>query len=173
MDLSNTIFTLNTLTVDPACNEITLNGQTKRIEPQIIQLLCYLAEHAECVVDREALMNAVWPEVVVAKETVNRAIFALRLAIGDDAGAPKYIETIPKKGYRLLVKPVLVNPVSHTIENTLHQTPTPAVVKIKLNVLIPWVLLAITLSLVLVENEEEIEILKDVPVDQMEPTAER
>lgn len=79
-----------------------------------MSLLCFLAKHPGQVHSRIDLANKVWPNVVVGDEAINRAIFALRNALGDDAKKPQYIETIPKKGYRFLAEVHEENTTSHS-----------------------------------------------------------
>ena len=88
--------------VDPAHNELARNGETVRLEPKVIEVLVYLARHAGHAVSRDELLAAVWPGVVVGDDALTQAIIKLRKALGDDAHQPKYIETISKRGYRLI-----------------------------------------------------------------------
>jgi Tol biopolymer transport system component len=71
-------------------------------------LMCYLAKRSEQVVTKEELMSKLWQGVVVGDEAVTRLIFDLRNVLGDDAKKPQFIETISKKGYRLLVTPQVI-----------------------------------------------------------------
>lgn len=88
--------------VDPQTLLIQVAGKEKRLEPKLIALLTYLAKHSQQVLSRQQITEAVWPKVVVVEESVTQAIFALRNALNDDAKRPKYIETIPRRGYRFL-----------------------------------------------------------------------
>lgn len=99
------MFSVGEFLVDPRANLLKRKTVEKRLEPKLITLLCFLAKSQGEVVSREQLSAAVWPGVVVGDETVTRAIFALRNALGDDAKQPRYIETISKRGYRFLVDP--------------------------------------------------------------------
>lgn len=88
--------------IDAATNELTRKGETVRVEPKAMDVLVLLARHAGRVVSREELLAAIWPGVVVGDEALTQAIIKLRRALGDDSRAPRYIETIPKRGYRLV-----------------------------------------------------------------------
>jgi TolB-like protein/DNA-binding winged helix-turn-helix (wHTH) protein/Flp pilus assembly protein TadD len=72
------------------------------LEPKATEVLAYLAGRPGAVVGREELLSAVWPGVVVGDDALTQAIIKLRKALGDDAQQPRYIETIPKRGYRLV-----------------------------------------------------------------------
>lgn len=91
------------ITVDPQSNLITVIGKEKRLEPKLVALLMYLAQNSQQVITRQQITETIWPDVVVGEESITQAIFSLRNALGDDAKRPRYIETIPKKGYRFLV----------------------------------------------------------------------
>jgi len=88
--------------VDPAANELARTGETVRIEPKAMQVLLALADGAGRVVSREELLSGAWPGVVVGDEALTQTIIKLRRALGDNPRAPSYIETISKRGYRLI-----------------------------------------------------------------------
>ncbi|HXZ91844.1 MAG TPA: winged helix-turn-helix domain-containing protein [Burkholderiales bacterium] len=87
---------------DPATNELRRTGDRLRLEPKAMEVLVVLARHAGEVVSREQLFAAVWPGVVVGDEALTQSIIKLRRALGDNPRAPSYIETISKRGYRLV-----------------------------------------------------------------------
>lgn len=87
---------------DRTTNELARAGDTVRIEPRAMEVLMALAAHAGEVVSREDLLAAVWPGVVVGDEALTQSIIKLRRALGDNPRAPSYIETISKRGYRLI-----------------------------------------------------------------------
>ena len=88
--------------VDRGRNEVASGGKSTRLEPKAIEVLAYLAARPGQVVSREELLAAVWPGVIVGDDALTQAIIKLRKALGDDAHQPRYIETISKRGYRLI-----------------------------------------------------------------------
>ena len=88
--------------VDRSTNEIRRADGAVRVEPKVMDVLIALADRAGTVVSREALLSEVWPGVVVGEEALTQSIIKLRKALGDDPRAPSFIETIPKRGYRLI-----------------------------------------------------------------------
>lgn len=114
-------FSFGGIVVDPKSNAIYLNGVEKRLEPKLITLLCLLAAQGRNVISRQEITQVIWSDVVVGEESITRAIFALRNALGDDAKQPQYIETIPKKGYRFLVDATLISETSADGPTTLGQ----------------------------------------------------
>ena len=97
--------------VDRTTNELARGGEVVRVEPKAMEVLTVLAGRAGQVVSREELFAAVWPGVVVGDEALTQAIIKLRRALGDDPRSPAYIETISKRGYRLIA-PVVAAPLS-------------------------------------------------------------
>jgi DNA-binding winged helix-turn-helix (wHTH) protein/TolB-like protein/Flp pilus assembly protein TadD len=99
-------FVLAGVEVDPTTQRIRRDEQVERIEPRMMQVLLMLARQAGEVVTREALEREVWGGRVVSDDAVTNTIAKLRRALGDDRRRPHFIETIPKRGYRLIPKPV-------------------------------------------------------------------
>ncbi len=85
---------------------LSSNGRSVRLEPRVMDLLAYLAAHRERVVSKEELMAAVWGGAFVEEGVLSQAVHSLRKVLGDDARQPRYVQTIPKRGYRL-VAPVI------------------------------------------------------------------
>lgn len=74
---------------------------TSRLEPRVMDLLFLLARRPNEVFSREEIQAALWPEAVVGEDALARLVFKLRKALGDDPKAPRFVETLPKRGYRL------------------------------------------------------------------------
>ncbi|WP_394003224.1 winged helix-turn-helix domain-containing protein [Luteimonas sp. WGS1318] len=84
----------------PASGELSGPGGVQRLEPKVMDLLCLLASEPGRVWSRDDLMARLWPGVVVGEDSLARTVSKLRQALDDDAKAPRYIETIAKRGYR-------------------------------------------------------------------------
>ncbi len=69
-----------------------------------MEVLVALAELSPAVVSGSALLDRVWPNVVVVNNVVYQAIAQLRKALGDEARSPRYIECVPRRGYRLIAE---------------------------------------------------------------------
>ena len=85
-------------------NELSRAGSTVRIERKVMEVLMVLADRAGEVVGRDDLLAAVWPGVVVGDDALTQSIIKLRKALGDNPRSPSYIETISKRGYRLIAQ---------------------------------------------------------------------
>jgi DNA-binding winged helix-turn-helix (wHTH) protein/TolB-like protein/Tfp pilus assembly protein PilF len=90
--------------VEPALGALWRGGETVRLEPKAMELLVVLANRPGQVVSRAELLSAVWPGVIVGDEALSQVVAKLRKALGDDARTPTYIETISKRGYRLIAR---------------------------------------------------------------------
>jgi TolB-like protein/DNA-binding winged helix-turn-helix (wHTH) protein/Tfp pilus assembly protein PilF len=102
-----TPFQVGDWTVDPESGRLQKEGEEVKLEPKVMEVLVFLADHSGKVVSREALEAKAWAGMVVGYDAVASSIIKLRKALGDDSRNPHYIETISKKGYRLIA------PVSH------------------------------------------------------------
>ena len=98
-------FSVGEWRVLPQLNRIKLNStdEERQLEPRLVRLLCFLGANEERVLSREELVQELWPRVVVNENSLTRAISELRKQLhSPDSLVPNYIETIPKRGYRLL-----------------------------------------------------------------------
>jgi Tol biopolymer transport system component/DNA-binding winged helix-turn-helix (wHTH) protein len=98
-------FRLGEWLVLPSRNRLESRDGVRTIEPRVMSLLVCLASRPGTVVSRDDLLATVWADVVTGDEAVTRAVSELRKALGDDARSPRYVETISKRGYRLLSRP--------------------------------------------------------------------
>ena len=90
--------------VDPASSEVSRGETTTRLDARAMRLLLALADRPGEVVSIDALLNQGWGDVAVSSDSVYQAMTSLRRQLGDDAKQPKYIETVPRLGYRMVAK---------------------------------------------------------------------
>src|ERR1700680_915978 len=90
--------------VDLRAAELRKRGRRIKLQEQPFQILSLLLEHPGEVVTREELRQKLWPAhtFVDFDRSLNKAMTKLRAALGDSADSPRYIETIPRHGYRFL-----------------------------------------------------------------------
>jgi len=91
--------------------------QEIHLEPKVMDVFVLLASHDGEVVNRDQLVNAVWDGRPVTDEVITRSIAVLRRNLGDDAKAPQFIETLPRRGYRVMI-PVVVPDAAEPDETT-------------------------------------------------------
>src|ERR1700722_16081276 len=87
------------------------NGDRIPLTPKPFAVLRYLVENAQRLVTHDELLEALWPETYVQPQVLRTYILELRKLLGDDPACPRYIQTVPKRGYRFLfaVADVTVN----------------------------------------------------------------
>jgi len=100
-------FTVGTFRVEPGRNAVIGPDGEAALEPKIMDVLCLLAAHPGEVLTREAIIDGVWGHAFGADESLTRAISHLRKTFGDARNPAQVIETISKRGYRLIA-PVAV-----------------------------------------------------------------
>ncbi len=88
--------------VAPDLNRIMCDGKIVLVEPKVLDVLVCLATRPGEVCTKDRLLQAVWPGTFVSAGILSYAISELRKALGDDAKAPCFIQTISRKGYRLI-----------------------------------------------------------------------
>ena len=88
--------------LDPAMNQISRGAKVERLEPKAVEVLVALAQRAGEVVTRETLLSEVWKGVTVSDDALTQSITKLRQALGDTSKESSYIQTISKRGYRLI-----------------------------------------------------------------------
>lgn len=112
--------------VDPATLSLINGEQEATLRLKAMLLLLKLAERPGEVFTRDELIFAVWPETNATDDTLNSTIAQLRKVLVNDAAVPKYIATIPKRGYRLLAPVEPVNATTsesnaHNIEQAVNR----------------------------------------------------
>lgn len=108
----------------PNSGGLRRQGIEVRLQEQPLTILDELLRNPGKLVTREQLVARLWPKGVVDFDTgLNTAVRKLRLALGDDADAPKYIETLPRKGYRFIGQ---IRTPEATEQSTASTTPMPS-----------------------------------------------
>src|SRR5258708_14953418 len=102
--------------IDQQRQEVTRDGSRVKLQGKVYQVLITLLEKPGEVVTREELRFRLWPADthVNYDANVNTTVNKLRLALGDSSDKPLYIETIPRKGYCLLVQPEVSDKAPHS-----------------------------------------------------------
>ena len=95
--------------LDPAEHTLLRDGQPIPLRPKVYDLLVVLVENRGHLVDKEQLMSSVWAEEFVEEGNINKNISMLRQALGESGGGTKFIETVPKRGYRFVAEVREVN----------------------------------------------------------------
>lgn len=95
-------YSFDDVVVDSATFCVRKDGRIRTLAPRCFDLLIYLIEHSERVIDKQELFDELWGDRFVTDNALARAIKQIRNALGDHADAPRYIQTVPKRGYRFV-----------------------------------------------------------------------
>src|SRR6185369_15072591 len=98
----NHLYEFGNFVLDARSRILLNDGTTVRLTPKAFETLLVLIRNGVQVVDKDQLMKEVWPDTFVEEGSLSRNIYELRKALGDDSSEPRYIETIPKRGYKFL-----------------------------------------------------------------------
>jgi DNA-binding winged helix-turn-helix (wHTH) protein len=96
------VFMLGDWRVEPSLNRISHGGEEVKLEPLNMKLLMFLANRPGAVISHDEIERAVWTGLVVTPGSIYQSIAQLRRALGDDKAQPRYIETVARRGYRLV-----------------------------------------------------------------------
>lgn len=109
-------FRLGRWTVEPLLGSISgQDGDTQHVEPKVMDVLVLLAARPQQLLTRNEIIEAVWARHVSADQLLTRAISELRRLLQDDRSDSTFIETVPKRGYRLLCD---VQPIERAVGDT-------------------------------------------------------
>ncbi|MEW5682239.1 MAG: winged helix-turn-helix domain-containing protein [Pseudomonadota bacterium] len=101
--MSNTFF-LADWQVNPSDNTLRQGKQVQQLEPKAMDVLLLLCRHAGEVLSSDDIISQCWPGIATGDNPLHKALTQLRKALGDSATTPVYIETIRKRGYRVIAK---------------------------------------------------------------------
>lgn len=88
--------------LDPQASQLLRAGIPVELQPKTYELLRLLLRAPGKLCSREEIEREIWPDVTVTEDSLTQAVRRLRTALGDDSRAPRFIETVPKRGYRFV-----------------------------------------------------------------------
>jgi Tol biopolymer transport system component/DNA-binding winged helix-turn-helix (wHTH) protein len=117
MNAQRLVFQFDDVQVDVENARVFKVGRRVSLEPKAFRVLVFLLEHPGRLIEKDQLLTAIWGDAFVTENTLTRAIALLRKALGDTKGEPKYIETVPTRGYRF---------IAAVTQEAAETVPTPA-----------------------------------------------
>src|SRR6516165_4650125 len=103
--------------LDPVERILWQEGRSVPLTPKAFQTLLVLVENNGRVVEKEELLERVWPDTFVEEATLAQNVFTIRKQLRDDKAEALYIETVPKRGYRFVAKVRVAEPAASTPES--------------------------------------------------------
>lgn len=127
MAAQSEIFEFGKFRLDVAQCALSREGHAVPLEPQVFKTLLVLVKSAGRLVDKGTLMDQVWVDSHVEEGNLARNISLLRKALGEGSNGEKYIETVPKRGYRFVaqVRNQTADPGTAAVEPQVHLTAEP------------------------------------------------
>src|SRR5687767_3687834 len=101
--LINHFYRFGEFTVDADQKVLLRHGKPLLLAPKVLETLLTLVQSGGRIIEKEELMKRLWPDTFVEESNLTYCIVQLRKTLGDEARHPRYIETIPKRGYRFIV----------------------------------------------------------------------
>ncbi len=101
---SKDIFEFDDFRFDAKERVLSRNGVAIPIAPKVLNTLKVLVDSAGHLLEKQQLMDAIWPDQFVEESNLTYNIKMLRKALGDDAAQPRFIETVPRSGYRFIAE---------------------------------------------------------------------
>ena len=100
----DTLYRFAQFELDLAERQLRAGGEPVELGNRYFDALALLVQHAGSLVSKDAFMDQVWRGIPVTDEALTQCIRTLRRALGDDAASPRFIQTVPKHGYRFVAQ---------------------------------------------------------------------
>ena len=116
---------LGEIVVNEKLSLLIVNGKEVSLDPKLLDLLLFFCKQSDRIISRQEILDTIWVGSIVTDNAVNKLVATLRKVLDDDPKSPKYIQTIPKRGYRLIC-PVTFkefSPTSTVMENLINTSP--------------------------------------------------
>jgi TolB-like protein/DNA-binding winged helix-turn-helix (wHTH) protein/Tfp pilus assembly protein PilF len=101
---STTDYQFGEFRLDAAKRQLWRNDLAVPLTPRVFETLLYLVEHPNVVLDKERIMEAVWPDSIVEENNLTQNISGLRRVFGEKPDTHRYIVTVPGRGYRFVAE---------------------------------------------------------------------
>jgi DNA-binding winged helix-turn-helix (wHTH) protein/tetratricopeptide (TPR) repeat protein len=121
-DVAAKVYEFKGFRLEGTQRRLLYNGQPVPLKGKILDLLLFLVEMRGQLVLKEELMKNVWPDAIVEDNNITVSMSILRKTLGEDRSRPKFIETIPRQGYRFIAEVTEVSPERPAVKEA-RQTP--------------------------------------------------
>jgi len=96
------VYAFGPFRVDLRAGQLLRDGEPVDLEPAVFALLVYLVRNPQRLIGRDELLDELWKDTHVSDASLSRAVTKLREALDDDPREPRFIETVPRRGYRFV-----------------------------------------------------------------------
>jgi len=122
MNQTNSVYEFAGYRVDPVERLLTRYGDPIHLPPKVFETLIVLVENPGKLVAKDEFITRIWPDTFVEESTLARNISDLRKALGHAPDSPKFIETVPKHGYRFVAAVRASSSAAENIVIELHRS---------------------------------------------------
>lgn len=123
--MTTNVFRFNGFELDTARFQLRRAGRPVALEPKAFELLRFLVTNRDRLVTRDEILDVLWAGTFVTPNALTRVVAQLRRALGDEAQEARYIETVPRRGYRFIA-PVVVDETPHSSPERTPAAGSPA-----------------------------------------------
>ncbi len=103
-DIAPKVYEFNGFRLEVAQSRLVYKDQPVPLKPKVLDLLLFLIQRRGQLVAKEELMREVWPDAIVEENNLTVSMSALRKVLGEDRENPRFIETVPRRGYRFVAE---------------------------------------------------------------------
>jgi DNA-binding winged helix-turn-helix (wHTH) protein len=96
------VYRFDEFTLDVAARKLLRGNTASSLPSRAFDALVYLIERRDRLVQKNELIDAIWSDVVVTDDSLTHAVSVVRRALADERAHPRYIETVPRRGYRFI-----------------------------------------------------------------------
>lgn len=121
-EVASKVYEFNEFRLEGAQRRLLYRGQPVQLKGKILDLLLFLVEMRGQLVMKEDLMKRVWPDAIVEENNITVSMSILRKILGEDRSSPKFIETIPRQGYRFIAGVTEVSPERPAVRDARETT---------------------------------------------------
>ena len=93
---------INDITINKQLSVLFIDKQEIAIDPKLLELLLLFCENSDQIISRQQILETIWPNSLVTDNAVNKLVASLRKLLKDEPKSPRFIQTIPKRGYRFI-----------------------------------------------------------------------
>jgi DNA-binding winged helix-turn-helix (wHTH) protein len=114
-EISSKIYEFSGFRLEEAQQRLLFNGEPVALKPKILDLLRYLIQSRGQLIAKDDLMREVWPDTIVEENNITVSMSILRKTLGEDRQKPKFIQTVPRRGYRFVAEVIELSPDPITV----------------------------------------------------------
>ncbi|NOT60759.1 MAG: hypothetical protein HOP19_11120, partial [Acidobacteria bacterium] len=103
-DQHHELFEFGAFSLNPREPVLYQAGQPVTLTPKVFELLKLLLENSGQILEKDRLMEQLWPDAVVEESSLTQLVFQLRKTLGESGARQQYIETVPRRGYRFIAE---------------------------------------------------------------------